>query len=143
MKINRKIDNKKNKPFFGVFIPTDFRQQPGFQYLRLTHSVNVSYIYINVVIFIYIHHHHRQPGERTHLIVVPGVHSNRSVEEVLSHVSFQPQSISRIHPSFLSLLTKSHKQLEATSFSQYSLQGVPKETFEVGAQQQQQQQSSS
>ena len=93
----------------------------------------------------YHHHpypHHHQPGERTHLLVVPGVHSNRSIEEVLSHVSFQPQSISRIHSSFLSPLTKSHKQLEATSFFQYSLQGVPKETLEVGAQQKQQSSSS-
>ena len=48
------------------------------------------------------HHHHQQrPGERTHLLVVPDVHSNRSVEEVLNHVSFQSQSISRIHPSFV------------------------------------------
>ena len=72
------------------------------------------------------------------IIIITLIISNRSVEEVLSHVSFQPQSISRIHPSFLSLLTKSHKHFEATSFSQYSLQWVPKEILEVGAQQQQQ-----
>ena len=75
------------------------------------------------------------PGGRAHLLVVPGVHSNRSVEEVLSHVSFQPQSIWRIHPSFLSLLTKSHK-LKAASFFRYSLQRVRK-SLEAGAQQQQ------
>ena len=72
-----------------------------------------------------------QPGERTHFLVVPGVHFNRSVEEVLSHVSFQPQSISRIHSSFLSLLTKSNKKLEAISFSQYLLQGVPKKNWKL------------
>ena len=43
---------------------------------------------------------HHQPGERTNLLVVPRVHSNRSVGEVLSHVSFQPQNISRIHQFF-------------------------------------------
>ena len=53
------------------------------------------------------HHHHHQPGERTHLLVVPGVHSNKSVEEVLNHVSFQPQSISRKHPSFFTAHQKS------------------------------------
>ena len=52
-------------------------------------------------------HHHHQAGERTHLLVVPGVHSNNSVEEVLSHVSFQPQSISKKHPSFFTAHQKS------------------------------------
>ena len=39
--------------------------------------------------------------------MVPDVHSNRSVEEVLNHVSFQPRSISRIHPSFFTAHQKS------------------------------------
>ena len=68
---------------------------------------------------------------------MPGVHSNRSVEEVLNHVSFQPQSIWRIHSSFLSLLTKSHIKLEAANFFRYSLQRVLEESLEAGAQQQQ------
>ena len=76
--------------------------------------------------------HHHQPGGRTHLLVVPSVHSNRSFEEVLNHFSFQPQSISRIHSSFLSLLTKSHKQLEAASFFRYSLQRMSEESLEAG-----------
>ena len=54
-------------------------------------------------------HQHSQPGERTHFLVVPGVHSNRSVEEVLNHVSLQPQSISRIHPSFFTTHQKSQR----------------------------------
>ena len=84
--------------------------------------------FINTTNYSYFHHHHppssssarrKNPPSRG-----PGVHSNRSVKEVLNHVSFQPQSISRIHPSFLSLLTKSHKQLKAASFFRYSLQRV-------------------
>ena len=69
---------------------------------------------------------------------VPSVHSNKSFEEVLNYFSPQTHSISRIYSSFL-LLTKSHKQLEATSFFRYSLQAASKETLEVGTQKQQQQ----
>ena len=45
-------------------------------------------------------HHHDHPGQRTHILEVPDVHSNKSIEKVLNHVSLQPKSISRIHPSF-------------------------------------------
>ena len=53
------------------------------------------------------HHHHHLSGEKTNLLVVPYVNSNRSVEEVLNHVNFQPQSISRIHSSFFTAHQKS------------------------------------
>ena len=62
--------------------------------------------------------HKQQPGERTHLLVVPGVHSNKSAEEFLNHKAFR-ESIYHF-----SLLTKSHKQLEAESIFWYSLQRV-------------------
>ena len=53
----------------------------------------------------YLHHHqhhhiYHQPDKKTPLLLGPGVHSNKSVEEVLNHVRSQSQSISRNHSSF-------------------------------------------
>ena len=73
-------------------------------YYDQSHHIISFYVFIITILLLlslYRHHHHdHQPGERIHLLVVPDVHSNRSVKEVLNHVSFQLQSILRIHPSF-------------------------------------------
>ena len=69
-------------------------------------------------------HKERSPDERTHLLV-PGVHSNRSVEEALNHVSFQPQSNLRIYPSFF------HCSPKVTNNSKLQVSSTPKSVGKV------------